>query len=129
MPRDRAQDAIGFGRFLKLLFGVFIAWIAVRMMLQGKPAIGRLEHCSVAVPDYTEDFIIVSFGHAHWLISLRLDSDLDHRRTQQAAFEVVAALVFGQDGMVGCVLGFHHFHGVVDVRIKWLSLNNHRLQT
>src|SRR5205823_714316 len=64
-----AQDAISFGRFLEFLLGMFIARIAVGMMRQGELAVGRLEHRFIAVPDYTEDFIIVSFGHAHWLIS------------------------------------------------------------
>ena len=62
-----AQDAIGLGGFLEFFLGVVIAGIAVGMMLQGELAVGRLEHRLVAVPGYTEDFIIVSFGHAHFL--------------------------------------------------------------
>ena len=123
-----AQDAIGLGGFLELLLGMLVAGIAVGMMRQGKLAVRGFQHRFVAVPDYTEDFIIVSFGHAHGLISLRLDGDLDHRRTQKATLEVIATLVFGKHSMVGRIFGLHHLHGVVDVRIKRLSLNNHRLQ-
>ena len=41
-----AQDAIGLGGFLELLFGVLIAGIAVGVMRQGELAVGRLKNLS-----------------------------------------------------------------------------------
>ena len=122
-----AQNAVSLGSFLEFFFGVVIAGVAVGMMLQSKLPIGSLEHLVVTVPGYTEDFIIVALGYTHRSISLGLDCHFDHGRAEQATFEVVTALEFRQYGVIGNVLGFHHFDGVMDMRIKRLSLSNNRL--
>ena len=123
-----AQNAVSLGSFFELFLGMVIAGVAVRMMLQSQLAVGSFEHLIVTVPGNAEDFIIVALGYTHRSISLGFDGHFDHGRAEQATFEVVTTLEFRQHGVIGNVLGFHHFDGVMDMRIKRLSLSNNRLQ-
>src|SRR5438309_2127662 len=54
-------DGVGFTHFLKLLLGVGIVRIPVRMQLQSKFAVGALQLRLGHRPAHTEDFVIVTF--------------------------------------------------------------------
>jgi hypothetical protein len=75
-----AQNAVSFGSFFEFFLGMMIAGVSVGMMLQSQLAVGSLEHLIVAVPGYTEDFIVVTLGYAHRSISLGFDCHFDHGR-------------------------------------------------
>ena len=122
-----AQNAVSLGSSFELFLGMVIAGVAVRMMLQSQLAVGSFEHLIVTVPGNAEDFIIVALGYTHRSISLGFDCHFDHGGAEQTTFEVVTALEFRQYGVIGNILGFHHFDGVMDMRIKRLSLSNNRL--
>jgi hypothetical protein len=55
------EDGVGFAHFLKLLLGVGIVRVPVRMQLQSKFAVGALQLRFGHRPAHTEDFVIVTF--------------------------------------------------------------------
>ena len=70
------QDRIGFGDFLEPGDGVLGAAIAVRVVLHGQLAIGRLQACGVNRPLNTQNFVIVTLRHqAFVLLPSRRDID------------------------------------------------------
>jgi hypothetical protein len=57
------QDFVGFLGFLELLLGALVVRIAVRMMLHGQLAIGLLDVVFRGITAYTEDLVVIPFGH------------------------------------------------------------------
>jgi len=58
-----AQDAIGFGSFLKPLLGGRVLGIAVGMVLQREPAVRALELLLAGVSADTKNFVVISLRH------------------------------------------------------------------
>ena len=125
-----AQDAVRFGGFLEFFLGLVIAGIAIGMVLQRQLAVGGLERRLVAIAGDAENFVIIAFGHVHVAEPIwnRAHRDLHHGGTQQPALEIVASLVLFEHGVIGGLIGFDHFDGVMNVRIERLSRGYDRLQ-
>ena len=97
------KDAVGFGRFLKLLFGGMIARIAVGMILQREFAVGALQFLLPRAAGDAEHFVIIAFRHRH--CTSNYGSSGPHRDPtmegrSKLAFEMVAALEFAEHGFV-----------------------------
>ena len=96
------QGLVGFAQFLELFLGLLVAWIFVRVVLDGQFAIGLLHQLRRGIPLHTEHLVIVPFvrgchgsGLARSVLSrgTRLASDDHGRRTQEAILHAVTLAV------------------------------------
>src|SRR6056297_3415288 len=56
-----AQNFIGFRRFFKFVFSLFIIRILVRMIFDGNFSVSLLQRNFICIPLYPKDFIVIWF--------------------------------------------------------------------
>ena len=64
-----AEHFIGFGGFLKFIFGGFIIRIAVRVKLHRYLPVGFLYRSFICILGYFEYFVIIAFAHVLILVA------------------------------------------------------------
>ena len=58
-----AEDRVGLGRFLELLFGLLVALVAIGMELQRQLAIRALDLLIGGGPGDLEDLVVIALAH------------------------------------------------------------------
>jgi len=58
-----AQDLVSLGGFLESFLRIPVAWIPVRVVLHGQPAVTLLNFLFRGVAAYAKDLVIASLGH------------------------------------------------------------------
>ena len=68
------ENAVGFRSLFKMFFGLVVARVPVRMVLEGELTIRSLQPLLIHSPVHSENLVIIPFGH--------LESPLTSRRKQ-----------------------------------------------
>ena len=142
---DVRQHRVGLAALLEFLFRVGIVGIAVGMELQRQLAIGALDLLLGGGAGHAQNFVVVAFSVAgqnglssnpfrlsfsdHIVSVPGITRDSHHRRTEQAVFQLVAALKLVEHMMVLGLPSVHHFNRLVKMRIKRFTLRRNGTQS
>jgi hypothetical protein len=131
-----AKDSVGFAGFFKLLLCIRIVRIAVGMVLQSELSIGALKFLIGRFSRDPENFVVVTFyvtGQRYLPKILRqirfcktylvigIAGNFNHCRTQEAVFQLIAALKFIEYGLIIRVRSVNHLYCFMQMRIERLT--------